>query len=511
MAQRDKASFTSQIASAFADNTSGAITAAIVRGYLTDQNDSYANVTSTTGAGQVLVSTATDGVLEPSSITEGATEVDIDKPCVFRPIVNIGSTSLRVLGDLTYQSSTRDFAPVNTPFDTNGTSNPMYVKLGAVEVLPAGANQTDRSETLALTAGQSMTFVQPGATGAQHISRQFVIDLAVAGDVRLEIFVGTDATGRKIVDQRFTGLTTGENTLVFETFPRITPTTNYFIRYTAITNVTIRGATISTVFVPYNVTSGWPYSEVRILSEEDGAFIADLLEALTGDDRLDYNALKNLPGIPQAAPSITAFSIQGQSATVDAPFTLSGNQTFEFVVENPANVQGNLTLLQETTQLSNLVDPTETSVGATVTSVTLNAGESVTFTLEGTSALSGNPTFQRKFTITARTAQDFVYISAEADSDPSDVDTGAATAVAFQSGNQDLTIPTFTGNAFLTILQRASDPEITQILIGGLNQFGTFTKTDDAITVGGALYDAYVTTNQVVGAALSGQTITLVR
>ena len=311
MAKLTKTDLATQKNTRFADNTAGEITAARLRNHLTDIEDSMANI-SAIGDGQHVMGSAVDGVLQPSSISEDDTEIAIEKPAVFVPRVGIGSSELRVLGELVYFATgvtSRTFTPAGAPFDSNGTGNLMYVKLDAVEQLPASANQTIRDETLALSAGQSMSFVQPGGAGTNHISRQFVIDLTQAGSVRLEIFAGTDATGRRLVDQVFTGLTVGENTLQFESYPYINPAITYFIRYTAVTPITIRGTTIATVFVPYSVTSGWPYSEVRVLTDEDGAYVADLLEALTGNDRLDYNALRNLPASGAAALTSTNISV----------------------------------------------------------------------------------------------------------------------------------------------------------------------------------------------------------
>lgn len=245
-----------------------------------------------------------------------------------------------------------------------------------------------------------------------------------------------------------------------------------------------------------------------------GAGVADLLEGLSGDDRLDYNALKNLPAInppPLTAPSIDSFTLDGISQGEDAPYDLDGVVTFRFAISSASNIQGDLTILQGSAVLSSTIAKTATSAALTVNTVTLNAGESVTFTIRATSALSGNPTIERSFTVTAVEAQDYLYLATEDDSDPATTVIASATQVGYTPGDQVVTIPTFAGNKYLKILQRATDPEVTQILIGGINQFGAFTKTDDAITVGGVLFDAYVSTNLLVGSVVSGQQMTLVR
>jgi len=224
-----------------------------------------------------------------------------------------------------------------------------------------------------------------------------------------------------------------------------------------------------------------------------GTDITGLLEALTGADRLDYNALKNRPAIvppPLTAPSIDSFTLDGVNQGEDAPFNLSGNVTFRFAISSASNIQGDITILQGTSVLSSTITKTATSVTLAVNAVTLNAGESVTFTIRATSSLSGNPTIERTFTVTAVQAQDYIYLAAEDSSDPSTTVVAAATQIGYTPGNQVVTIPTFTGNKYLKILQRASDPPITQILIGGgTNPFTGFlggtTPTVGPISPGG--------------------------
>lgn len=81
-------------------------------------------------------------------------------------------------------------------------------------------------------------------------------------------------------------------------------------------------------------------------------------------------------------------------------------------------------------------------------------------------------------------------------------------AVATDILNPTLTIPTFTANSYLQVLQAQTHTRFTSIVIGGLNQIGTFTINDSARTIGGTVYRQYVTTNMVTS-VLSGDTITL--
>ena len=416
MVTRPKNELTTQNTTLFPDNTSQEISAGDLRSYHTDQNDSLANVSGVT-QGQVPVMSSTSGVLEDSSINEGTNEIDVDKPCAFRPLINVGSSQVKVLGELIYLQTTisnRTFSPMGAPFTTSGTSNPMYVKLDAVAELPAAANQTVRDETLPLTSGQSMSFTQVGASGTSHITRQFVIDITQAGDVRLEIFVGTDDTGRKIVDQDFTGLTVGENTLVFETFPYINPSYTYFIRYTAITNITIRGTTISTVFIPYSVSSGWPYSEVRVLTSDDGAHIVDLLEALTGNDRLDYNTLRNLPA--SGAASLTSTRLPVDGVVTSGVWNQTAFDGVHFLLDS-GEVTGDLTALN--------AGSGTTFGNDTFFAITNLDTANRQFTLDATVTAFSGLASSRSFTLPARTTT-FFYVDTGSPAPIANYSTGLA-------------------------------------------------------------------------------------
>lgn len=225
----------------------------------------------------------------------------------------------------------------------------------------------------------------------------------------------------------------------------------------------------------------------------------------------------NVSVIDDAEPQFTAFIVGIQGENVTPPFTLTGSIPVSFNLINHENIDGTIDILQQTgvgfnTLLSGITPAASFSGNGTMNpAVTLNAGESQLFRVRGTSALGGGATIIRDYTVTALNPQDLLYISAEADNDPSDVNTAAATQIPFASGNQIVTIPTFADNAFLTILQRASDPDITGIIIGGIDQRPAFTKTDAAININAVSFDAYVSTNQLVGSVVSGTQMTLVR
>lgn len=214
---------------------------------------------------------------------------------------------------------------------------------------------------------------------------------------------------------------------------------------------------------------------------------------------------------PFNRPSISALSIDGVTDLhPDAPFTLTGSQTFRYTVARAENVQSGR-LLQNGAEIAALT-PAEVAAGtvaATINDVALNAqGNSVAFRLELTDVHDQIET--RDLTIRVPLPADLVYIWSQDGSTVNALDAGAQSAV-FQSGTQRLTVPAFTDGQHLVIAQRASDPPLTELIIASVNQLPGFTETAGAFTVDGQSYDAYVSNNGLVNAAIGGQTISLVR
>ena len=96
------------------------------------------------------------------------------------------------------------------------------------------------------------------------------------------------------------------------------------------------------------------------------------------------------------------------------------------------------------------------------------------------------------------------YLDVTTDTSASSVNIG--TAESSDDLNPTFTIPTFTGNNYIQILQSMAHTRFTSISIGGLNQIGGFTINDNARTISGQAYRQYVTTNLVTD-SLSGQSL----
>lgn len=209
-------------------------------------------------------------------------------------------------------------------------------------------------------------------------------------------------------------------------------------------------------------------------------------------------------------PAFRSFSIQGVSAEVDAGFILSGSQTFLYAISDPALVSGDLTIAQAGANLSTTVDENNTSVVLTVNTVNFIAGQEVQFTISGQDG-GANP-FSRNFTVRAREDDEYLYYGTQASSDASTFDFANESRIPLvTTGQQDITIPAYTGSEYIIIAQPGTETDFTEILIGSLNQIGAFTKDASAFTVNGKAYDAWISNRAQLGSAISNEVITLVR
>ena len=197
------------------------------------------------------------------------------------------------------------------------------------------------------------------------------------------------------------------------------------------------------------------------------------------------------------APAITSFGIQGQATSVQPDTTITGAQVFEYSVTNAANVQGTLTLSQAGTALATNVDPAGTTVGLSVTEVTLSAGESVSWTLSGTDTMS-NTIPVATFTVRAVQDHEQAYYGVRPTDDFATVDLTSLTPVDVQPPAVQYTISgTWPASNVLGILE-PTDRAISSIIETAFNQetFPTlWTRTAGARTIGGQTYDLLTQTN----------------
>ena len=246
----------------------------------------------------------------------------------------------------------------------------------------------------------------------------------------------------------------------------------------------------------------WDAEAARLLvNNTTGDIEADEVQRLLQDlsDSIEFTPSPD-------PPEIRSFTIQGQSTTVNPGTSLTGTKTFLFNITNPGGVTGNLTITQDAANLSTTVDPTASSVNLAINNVTLNAGQSTVFEMSGTGIA-----VNRQFTITARTDDDFLYFGTQPTNVASSFNPLSESRTPFSAGSQSFVIPSFTGNEYLVIAQKASESAITEIIIDSVNQFDAFTITPNAFLVNSEQFNAYVSNNALLDSQLAGETVTILR
>ncbi len=214
--------------------------------------------------------------------------------------------------------------------------------------------------------------------------------------------------------------------------------------------------------------------------------------------------------LPTPGPaSFKNFFIAGQDQIVDDGFALTGTKTFHYAISDTANVTGTVTITQNAVNLTTTAPLAGPTVDLVVNDVTFTAGQVVTF--EASANESGVGTFSRQFTITARTADDYLYYGSQVSSDGTTFDFANETRTPFVSGSQTFTLPVWAGQEHVVIAQKGTEPSITSVDIDGTNQFRGFTLTKDAFLVNSQQFDALVSDQSLDGSVMSGARVTIGR
>ena len=336
-----------------------------------------ATVASLSGVPTGTIPVAAGSNFSSSSLTEQTNDVSSSKALRTPPAeVIIGGVRLRNSADIIYLQSDltgNRFFPCGSPFDNNGTANPVCVNLDAERDITA-ANQTGNSDTATLNTNDVMSFGLTGSsTGVgtgNHVDRSFTVSALTPGTLRLEVFVGTDDTGAVLVNQVGT-LVSGLNTIELESYPLVMVGQNYFIKYTALTdNIQIRGTNaLGPSFVPFYTVRGWPYSLLEVLANVPNQLNALGAKTTTNvNDRLliedsedsfnkKFIEIDNLPG-GTGAGSITVQDegspLAGNAETINftgAGVTATGSGATK-TVEIPGGA-ANITVQDEGNPLTN--------------------------------------------------------------------------------------------------------------------------------------------------------------
>lgn len=152
-------------------------------------------------------------------------------------------------------------------------------------------------------------------------------------------------------------------------------------------------------------------------------------------------------------------------------------------------------------------DQTQT---VTLSGIDTSTATTITFALRGT--YSGGTYTSNTHTLEVRNlgAHELTYLNAQTDRDPANFTTTGANSGEYQT-QQTLAIPTFANTAYIVIGQPQTEPDITSIMIGGLEQISTFEKVSGTATVGGETFEFWYSRNPLLGSVVSGTEVTVAR
>lgn len=521
MAKLDKPGMDAALAALFVNNTNGDIEADEVLARFRDILDSYAN-TAALQDGDFPIMGPTNGVVTRSALSQG-TELNATMPFsgpgnrtfdVGAISAASGGSTVRFLDrsrDLAFGAVIHEttsgavasrkpfyFSPADDPTDTAAAADLSETFTGTtLQFMITNASLGTASEYRTITrlagsaeiSGCNLTIRRNSHTDPDPVF-DYIRD--VSGGAGFVLASGASVNNIQLGGEQL--FLAGENLYITLTGDGSTP-------------LNIRGQTLGGETIPHVVVRGHLGSIV---------FTEDALGNPTNDGQVLASTVAgvrswvNLPSA--AAPNLGSLSIDIAS-TVFTNTDLNTSHTVQYSISDAADFT-DLTLVVTTGDDKTLTVPAFDGVHSetvTLSGIDTSSAGSVTFQLSGTHNSNTFTSNTVTVTIAAPSSTELVYIGAQASSDPATFDTGAATSSAFVAGRQTLTVPTFTGNQYLAYAQLGTEPDLTQIIIGGIDQLAAWTKTDSAITVSGQPYDVWITDNLIVGTVLSGQSVEFVR
>ena len=227
---------------------------------------------------------------------------------------------------------------------------------------------------------------------------------------------------------------------------------------------------------------------------------------------LQYNATAQqyepatISGTTPVVLSLHNFSINIPS-TIETNTSL-GSRTVTYSVTNYSLLTA-LQLQVNGANVASITLPTsdgQHTASVDLSSVDTSSATTLVFRLQGNASINSNT---QTVTVVAPTAMERLYWGVETDNVASTFDTDAAQNQTALSGN--IALPTFTGSQYVKLAYPASADPVTSLSIGGLNQLGAFTLSEDALTINTVQYDVLVSNNALDGAVVSGTIITITR
>lgn len=233
----------------------------------------------------------------------------------------------------------------------------------------------------------------------------------------------------------------------------------------------------------------------RINDEVDKRFTANQggrIKKMTsgGQYGIVYDSSNDLPS-GNIAAEITRFTIDGIPTSVIEGTVLSGSQTFNYNVNHPEDVDGNLTLLQGGVELKTDVDPTLNTFDETITTVTVNDNDEVIFELRGET--NESILISSFYRVRGHAPAEQLFFGLSNSNNPDTIDVSTMTSgQAGLDGSRIETGETTGGQRFILLVPTDHDPITITDTVLDQDVKDIFTRTPDVRTIGAVVYISYV-------------------
>ena len=406
-------------------------------------------------------------------------EIVAEARTIFNPSINLGDVALlSTAGILRLENGNDIFAPIGVPIIDNGTGAPLCPTFGAPGELPANIQQPNQSETLTLTPGESMSYSFTIPAGIDHIVTAIDIIAVANGNVRLQIFDGPSAVpSRQGLDER-SAVTAGTHRINYSGWARYQTGMTILLLYTntGSADLTLRGVTIGSDFVPTNTLFGRTYS-------------LDLLQ----------NKL-NIGPMPPTTTAITGFSIDIPER-VDLNTNLNAQHTITFTTSNTSDISS-LTLVNsggdDITVTVPDADGTHTAQ-VTLTGVDTSSDQMISFSLQAATLTSGTVN-SNVDVVNVRNVppQEFAYHGTRSTNDFDTVTVSTLTSSNVTNRGTSFRVNHAVSDTYFLGILVPSNRDLvtlTNNALSGAPELDNFTRTENVRTIGGIQYHLYTEQN----------------
>lgn len=446
------------------------------------------------------------GHLNPSALTEGTDAIVSTKTIQAPP------GSFQLGGSLSIATGARVIFINNlaftdsgglihfSPFDSTGSLTPVYLDLAAENTLE---HQPLDDETAAVT---EITYTV--AANNRLVSSLIVRAAAAVSDVRM-VVRKDDSNGAVLVDM--SGLSasgSGDTEITFDNPIAVEIGDVLFVQLLNMGSVQLKGHTNGT-FVPYFATKGHNFTKVNTDWPNDvvGAAVkSGTMDTIQFTRRDGTTFDVTLGGAVFESFDLRDFSVPTFVSRIDTTASLVGNHPATLTVDNIQNIDGDLTVLANTTPVHTIANASIVE-GANSFTINISSAEwttilggspsSVVFKVQGTDSMT-NTVDSNTITVERRDLDDheYLYDGLSSSNNPASIDIGTmdqAEVSAVQPQQIVVSTGTTTAGQYYIILVPA-DHDITSIVDDVLQQDVTsiFTKTTNVRQINSVNYHSYV-------------------